>query len=113
MATVFVKLTFLLIVFELTTASANDCNLSNKKFKKMVKKYKQKCLNRGKTSSANSYNHVSRSKTRGILARNYIIIFIHITKIRNFRRKNTDGEAVESNSIYKYNTLRLNPTKSY
>ena len=50
MATVFVKLTFLLIVFELTTA--NDCNLSNKKLKKMVKKYTKKCLNRGKTSLA-------------------------------------------------------------
>ncbi|XP_063682435.1 A disintegrin and metalloproteinase with thrombospondin motifs 8-like [Bolinopsis microptera] len=49
MATVFVKLTFLLIVFELT--AANDCNLSNKQMKKMVKKYKKKCLNLGFTSN--------------------------------------------------------------
>ena len=50
MAMVFVKLTFLLIVFELTTT--NDCNLSNTKLKKMVKQYKKKCFNRGKTSPA-------------------------------------------------------------
>ncbi|XP_063691539.1 SCO-spondin-like [Bolinopsis microptera] len=49
MATVFVKLTFLLIVFELT--AANDCNLSKNKMKKMVKKYKKKCLNLGFTSN--------------------------------------------------------------